>query len=65
MWIAEIMHTVTFDCTDCKLQVKLKLKWWKNCIETKLKWYEKNYIETGTEGYNSDTQMIDVELYTN
>jgi len=69
--IAEIRHTVTFNCTDCNLRVKLKLKWWKNCIETKLKWYEKNYIETGTETViitvyvESHTQMIDVELYTN
>ena len=46
MWIAEMRHTVTF---NCNLRVKLKLKWWKNCIETKLKWYEKNYTETGTE----------------
>jgi len=27
LWIAEIMHTVAFNCTDCNLRLKLKLKW--------------------------------------
>ena len=38
------------------------------CIETKIKWYEKNCIETGTEmiiNIETDIQMIDVKLYTN
>jgi len=27
MWIAEIRHTVTFNCAHCNMRVKLKLKW--------------------------------------
>ena len=49
IWIAEIRRIVTF---NCNLRVKLKLKWWKNCIETKLKWYEKLYRNWNWNDYN-------------
>jgi len=55
-------YTVTFNCMDCNLRVKLKLKWSTNCIETKLKWYgmKKLYRNWNWNDYN-----YCIETYSN